>query len=86
MAGRFERSRSPSCRWPHPTTLGQIGFVEDLVGISLLGQEKLTVVREIHLARVTAHQSVETCGNFPFLGPENSAEALGFFLPAAEGP
>ena len=62
----------------------QVGFVHDLIAVSLFGQEELAVMGEIHLAGVAAHKSVERGRSLAFFGAEDPAQPLRFFLPAAE--
>ena len=62
----------------------QVGLIQDLVAVSLLGQEELAMVGEIHLAGVAAHQRVEARGQLALLGAEDPPQPLGFLLPAAE--
>ena len=56
---------------------------DDVVAVPLLREEELTLQSEVLFLRVTRDHGVED-GGF-FLGPENPAEALGFFLSAAKG-
>ena len=73
--GRFGTSHDPR---------GQLGLVEDLVAVALLGQEELAMVGEVHLAGVAGHQGVEARGLLALLGAEDPAQPLGFLLAAAE--
>src|SRR3954447_20731586 len=60
---------------------GQLGFVDDLVTVTLLGQEELAVVGEVHLPRVAGDQRVEAGGLLSLLGTEDPPQPLGFLLP-----
>ena len=59
--------------------------LDNLVGVSLLGEEQLAVHGEFLFLGILRDDAVEVRGTAVALGPEHAAETLGFFLAASEG-
>ena len=59
----------------------QVARVDDPVGVALLGEEALAVSGEVCVDGVAGDNTVEVRGAPVTLGPQDSAEPLGLFLP-----
>src|SRR5699024_2271507 len=79
------RPGSPSVAVPAVSGRGLLG-VEDVVAVSLFGEEPLAVLREVLIDGVAGDQRVEAGGVIALLRPQQPAEPLGLLLPRAEGP
>src|SRR3546814_13601974 len=72
--------------WRHPgspgeptdgaTVRSQIVLVDDPIGIALLGEEPLPVLREVRVHRVARDDRVEVRGLPLRLGPQQASQAL----------
>src|SRR5437773_8373547 len=69
----------------HSHLFQHLGAVKDVVAVTLLCEKQLPVVGEVQLAGVAGYQRVEMGYLAVHLGAEDAAQALGFFLPRAEG-
>src|SRR5262245_55799405 len=90
--GRVQRSASPytlpgeptiPAPFPGPSHL-EPRHVPDLVRVPLLREEELSVVREVLLTAVAAHDRVEHRRPLVGFGPQDTPEALRLLLPTAE--
>src|SRR3954451_10642075 len=78
----FSRRRT-SCLLTDPAyerPRSQVGRIHDAVGVALLGEEALPVLREVGIDSVAADNRVEARGLAVGLGPQQPPEPLGLLL------
>src|SRR5213083_1810521 len=81
-SGTLARAAAYSAR--HRQRAVQRGSIDDVVAVTLLGQEELTMVGEVQFARVARHQRVEVSDFTAPLRTQNAPQPLGFLLTRAE--